>query len=174
MLESNTINGEWGLLDEKGASVVSFTSFIDISVRNEGQALSYPVEEGSFTNYNKVESPLDISVTLATQGSESDFEFILVKLDEYKREAVTLSVITPALLYRNMTLKSYSYERKQENNAGMLSVQLDLVEVRKSGQEGSALVSRFKNPSSASPIHTGHASARPLDDKIVQLLTKSN
>ena len=148
--------GEWSLLDESGGTAVQFTSFIDIAYNSDGQVLSYPVEEGSFANYNKVESPLSINVSLAAQGTESDFEYIMARLDEYKRKAVKLSVSTPARLYESMTLKSCVYERGADAGAGMLIVKLSLVEVREVGAQAlPSLISRPKNPTSASGVKSG-------------------
>lgn len=147
---------EWTLLDERGATAITFTSFIDIDVRNEGQALSYPVEEGGFANYNKVQSPLNIRVTLAVQGDEEDFDYTIYKLDEYTEGAVKLSVSTPATLYEDMTLESYSHKRTRENNAGLLTVELNLVEVREvRTQVSTTVITKPKNPTSASAENTG-------------------
>ena len=147
---------EWTLLDEDGGTSVTFTSFIDIDYRNEGQALSYPVEEGGFANYNKVATPLDIRVTLAAQGTESDYEDMLLRLDEYQKRAVVLYVVTPARLYKNMTLETYSYKRGRDAGAGMLSVELSLIEVREvATQTTTTVISKPKNPTSAGKANTG-------------------
>lgn len=156
MSQAMAVGGEWTLLDEGGGTAVTFTSFIDIDLRNEGQALSYPIEEGSFANYNKVDTPLDIRVTLATQGNNSDFEYILAKLDEYKREAVKLSVSTPSRLYESMTLETYSYKRSRDAGAGMLTVELALIEVREvETQVTTTVITRPKNPTSSGKTNTG-------------------
>lgn len=156
-LQTNSLTqAEWTLLDESGATAVTFTSFIDIDYRNEGQALSYPIEQGSFANYNKVDTPLDIRVTLGLQGAESDFEYILTKLDEYKKEAVKLSVVTPSALYESMTLVTYSYKRTQDSSAGMLVVELVLNEVREvKTQVTTTVITKPKNPTSAEKENTG-------------------
>lgn len=156
MSQAQAVGGEWTLLDADGATAVAFTSFIDIDLRNEGQALSYPVEEGSFADYNKVDTPLDIRVTLAAQGTDADFEYILARLDEYKRAAVTLSVSTPSALYENMTLESYSYKRSRDANAGMLTVELSLIEVREvETQVTTTVITKPKNPTSSGKVNTG-------------------
>ena len=147
---------EWTILDEDGGSAVTFTSFVDIDLRNEGQALSYPIEEGSFANYNKVDMPLDVRVTLATQGTDDEFNTILITLDIYKREAKMLYVITPSRLYENMTLEMYSYKRTREAGAGMLTVELALVEVREvETQTTTTVITKPKNPTSAGKTNTG-------------------
>lgn len=157
------LNGEWTLLNEYGGEALSFTSFIDISYSNEGQTLSYPIEQGGFIHYNKTQSPLSIKVTLGAQGSEADFEYLLSKLDEYKRLAVKLAVSTPAELYPDMTLASFSYERNSDGGAGMLTVSLNLVEVREvSNTTGLSAITRPKNPTSSQRVDTGLAQARNI------------
>lgn len=148
--------GIWTILDESGQTAVTFTSFIDIDLRNEGQALSYPIEEGKFANYNKIQAPLDIRVTLAVQGTETDFEYVLQKLDEYQKEAVKLSVSTPAALYENLTLETFNYTRNRENNSGMLTVELHLIEVREvETQVTTTVITKPKNPTSSGNTNTG-------------------
>ncbi len=153
--------GEWTLLDEDGATAVSFTSFLDIDVRNSGQALSNPVEQGGFIHYNKTQEPRAIEVNLAAQGAESDFEYMLQKLDDYRNRAVRLSVSTPSALYENMTLQSYTYKRGRENNAGSLCVALSLVEVREvQTQTAATAMGRPKNPSSSDRVNVGRVQTR--------------
>lgn len=151
---------EWTLLDEAGATALTFTSFIDIDFKNDGQALAYPVELGSFAQYNKVRTPLSIRVTLGLQGTDVDFEYFLLKLNEYQSGAVKLAVSTPSALYESLTLESYSYKRSRENGAGMLTVELSLVEVREvETQVTTTVISRPKNPTSADKTDTGKTQA---------------
>lgn len=150
------IGDQWTITDEEGSSALTFTSFIDIDVRNEGQALSYPVEEGGFMNYNKVQSPLDIRVTLSTQGTDDEFEYILEKLDEYQKEPVKLFVATPSAYYGPLTLEAYSNKRTRESGAGQLTVELYFIEVREvESQNTNTTISKPKNPTSSSKTNTG-------------------
>ena len=150
------LGGSWTLLDEQGGEALTFTSFIDIDYRNEGQALSYPVELGGFANYNKVQTPLDIRVTLSTQGSNADFEYILSRLDEYQKGAVKLSVATPSALYGSLTLAAYSYRRAQDDGAGLLTVELSLIEVREvQTQVRTTVITKPKNATSADKANAG-------------------
>jgi hypothetical protein len=155
--------GEWTLLDERGASAVAFTSFLSLDCRSAGQALSYPVERGGFIHYNKAESPLEIRLTLAAQGAEEDFARIMDRLEEYKREAVCLSVATPAALYTGMTLKDCTHKREREAGAGMLVLELALVQVREARtQVAAGQAGRPKNPSSSGRINTGRTRTTDL------------
>ncbi|MDR1396857.1 MAG: hypothetical protein LBJ14_03920 [Desulfarculales bacterium] len=154
------MNKDWTLWDESGAAAITFTSFIDLDLRSRSQALAYPIEAGGFASYNKTDSPLDIRVSLAAQGSDSDFEYILARLEQYKRQAVKLAVVTPAALYQSMTLEKYSYKRSREAGAGMLTVELDLVEVREViTQAAATVITKPKNPTSADTVNNGRVEA---------------
>ena len=149
-------NTTWTLLDVKGQTAVTFTSFIDIDLRAEGQALTYPVENGGFASYNKVESPLDIRLTLGLQGTEADFASALERIGKYKRDAVVLAVVTPAAMYRSMTLEAFSYKRAKGNGAGLLATELTLVEVRQvASRATTTAITQPKNPTSAGKVDTG-------------------
>lgn len=150
------IGGEWTLLDEDGQTAVNFTSFVSIDFQSAGKVASYPVEKGSFADYNKTQEPLDIRVVLAVQGTPSDFDYTLSRLAEYKNGTVKLSVSTPDALYESMTLETYSYKRDNDSGSGMLTVELTLKEVREvETQVTTTVVTKPKNPTSASKANTG-------------------
>ena len=160
---------EWTILDEDGAKAVTFTSFIDLDVKNEGKALSYPIEEGGFANYNKVQTPLDISVTLATQGTEDEFEQILATLDEYQEKPIKLFDVTPSKFYGPVTLESYSNRRTRDDGAGQLTVELQFVEVREAEtQVTTTVVTKPKNPTSANNVDTGKTEPQEVDGSVIR------
>ena len=160
-------DNSWALLDENGGTALTFTSLMDIRYSNEGQALSYPVEQGGFAGYNKTQNPLDIQVKLGMQGSEADFSHMQEKLDEYAKKAVTLTVVTPSAVYPNMTLRGHSFGRSGESGAGMLEADLRLVEVREVQTQTSAgVISGPKNPTSAPKVDIGRVQTREVDPAI--------
>ncbi len=147
---------QWLILDESGGDAIEFTSFVDIEYTNEGKALTYPVEKGSFASYNKVQNPGAIRVTLGKQGTEFEFDAVLTSLDTYQREAVILSVATPATFYNDYTLESYSYRRTRDSGAGLLIVELRLQEVKEvATQTRTDVITKPKNPSSSGKTNTG-------------------
>ena len=156
----------WLILDSGGNQPISFTSFFDIEYRNEGKALTYPVEKGAFANYNKVQNPGSIKVTLGVQGNESDFDSVLQTLDTFQQEAEVLSISTPATYYLNYTLESYSYRRTLEAGAGMLVVELTLVEVREvETQTTTTVITEPKNPTSSGKKNTGKTQTNEPEEK---------
>lgn len=158
------INQQWTLLAEGGGQLVQFTSLLDIDILHEGQALSYPIEKGAFMSYNKVQSPLDIRVTLAKMGLPSEFSDILKTLDKYQTEALKLSAVTPSAYFDSLTLQSYSHRHEHRRNANMLTVELHLVEVREvESQTTNVQISKPKNPTSSGKVNTGKKQTKTPD-----------
>lgn len=156
------IGEQWTIIDESGSTAITFTSFIDIDVKNEGQALSYPVEEGGFANYNKVQSPLDIRVTLSTQGTDADFEYILDTLNNYQANPIKLFISTPSAYYGPVTLEAYMNKRTRESGAGQLTVELGFIEVREiETQVSTTVITRPRNATSADKSNTGKTQVGP-------------
>ena len=156
---------QWTILDEGGRTAVNFTSFIDIDYKNDGKALEYPVEEGSFASYNKTQNSMEIRVTLATQGTDAEFNDILAKLEDYQKKAVKLSIATPSDFYDGFTLESMSYTRKVDQNARMLTVELAFKEVREvQTQVSTVAISKPKNPTSAGKKQTGKAQTQAPEE----------
>jgi len=155
------IDQQWTILADGGGSLVRFTSMISVDIFCEGQALSYPVEEGAFMTYNKVQSPIDIRATLATMGLPFEFADILDTLAQYKEEALKLMVVTPSAYFDSLTLQSYGHRHDQRRNANMLTVDLHLIEVKEvQSQTTNVEVSSPKNPTSAGKVNTGKKQAQ--------------
>jgi hypothetical protein len=113
-------------------------------------------EVGGFATYNKVQMPVSIGVTLAVQGTDFEFETVLDKLGRFSREAKKLIVVTPSAIYDSLTLVNFSYSRKAEQGANLLTVALEFVEVRETQvQVTTSVITKPKNPTSASTTQEG-------------------
>jgi hypothetical protein len=151
----------WTILDESGRDAIIFTAFIGIEVSNESQAPSNPIEEGSFANYNKVQTPASLSLTLAVQGTDFELETVLDKLNRFSGEASKLIVVTPSVIYDNLTLVQYSYRRSAEQGATLLTVALTFTEVRETRvQVTTKVITKPKNPTSASKENVGRVTPK--------------
>jgi hypothetical protein len=147
---------QWAILEEGGGSALSFTSFLDLDYKNEGKALEYPVEEGSFASYNKTQNSMEIKATVALQGTDADYNDLLTKLEDFQEKAVKLSIATPSDFYEGFTLEGLGYKRTAENNAHLLTVELTFKEVREvKTQVTTQAITKPRNPSSASKVDTG-------------------
>jgi len=120
----------WTLVTEGGGTICSFTSFISSNIKDESKVCSEAVEEGSFASYNKVDSPLEIKVTLGISGADYVLQGALQSLERYSHSTELVSLITPSAEYSSLNLRKYDYRLDRRTGYGALYVTLDLVEVR--------------------------------------------
>lgn len=121
----------WSLLSqEDGYDIVTFTSFISMDVKDGGKVVETPVEEGSFTTYNKVDNPREVKCTLATQGTDEELQTYIQSLTDLRNGTDLVMVATPMFLYEQMNLEEFSYSVKVEDGRGVLYADLSLVEIR--------------------------------------------
>ena len=108
----------------------------------ETKISDFPVEEGSFANYNKVEMPANPTVTLALTGSEPDRTAFLNLINAACTSTELYSVVTPEVTYYNYSVERYNYVRRAERGATLLLVEISLKEIR----EVSAAFSNVQTP----------------------------
>lgn len=170
----------WTLLDSSGKQLLEFTSYLEDDAKSGGNVVEEPIEQGSFTSYNKVPEPIDIYVKLAKQGTSDELQSIIDKLENLRANPILFSIVTPDTEYRNMTLESYSRTRKLADGSGMLVVELHCVEVKQvssvasvstaggsSGSGKSLKKSQCKNPSNVSKEKTGKTNTKEVDPSIM-------
>lgn len=168
----------WTLQSEGGGTAVNFDVFLSMDFSGENQVAHEPIEQGGFASYNKQDSPKEIAVELACTGLYMTQQPVLETLDKLAASVQKLSLVTPAAEYKNLNLESYSYARKDDGGAGMLVVELKLVEVREvevkkkttasekpksEGKKGKP-IEKSKNPSNDSKAKTGRTqTTKPYD-----------
>ena len=121
----------------------------------EMKVSDFPVEKGSFADYNKVEMPATPVVTLCLSGTESARASFLNAIDAAVKSTDLFSVVTPEVTYANYSIDRYSYSRRQSRGATLLFVELALREIR---QVESAKTT-VENPQVDSPKTPGAAPA---------------
>ena len=126
----NKATNKWTLTNSSGSTLVEFTSFLSMDLRNEGQVVNSGVEQGSFASYNKVTSPLELDVQLGFSGTDSELQTVLDTLTKLQEGTDLVNVVTPNAEYEDLSLEAFSYSRKRENGLGVLFVDLSFVEIK--------------------------------------------
>lgn len=158
----------WSFRDKQGSSIFGDAKVLDMGVEHNGTVVSVPIEEGSFTSYNKTGEPIKISNTLAFQGTAQYLQSTLNLLKKYRESMDKFSIVTPYCEYEDMTLESFSYTRDVTNGEGLLIVKIECVEIKEvSVAYSSTDVSELpppisegeaSNPSDSSTVDTGMTS----------------
>jgi hypothetical protein len=159
---------QWGIFDSKG-NRLGATSQNDGALQSIGSTLGlesilstnafefsketrisdYPIEQGSFASYNKVELPANPIVTLAFSGSESDRTMFLNQIAAACVSTELYSIATPEVVYLNYSLERYNYVRRAERGATLLLVEISLKEIRQVSASYSSIQTPINQPQNA-------------------------
>lgn len=164
----------WTLQNEGGGTAVDFDVFLGIDFSGDNQVAHEPIEQGGFASYNKQNTPKEISVELACTKMYFSQQPVLENIDKLASGTQKLSLVTPSSEYKNLNLESYSYRRTEDAGAGMLVVELKLIEIREvetkkkttasespksEGKEGKP-IEKAKEPSHDSTKKTGRTQTK--------------
>lgn len=120
----------WGIFNSNGDSIAVFDTIISVDMRDSCRVSNYPVENGSFKSYNKVENPYDARVVMTRGGTEAQRKEFIDSLTAAKKSLELLTIVTPEATYNNATIEEFDYIRETNNGAGMIKAVLTIIEVR--------------------------------------------
>lgn len=149
----------WGVFTSGGARALNPDSFLEINYQNGSTQSTYPVEEGGFQSYNKVETPFDVRVRMAIGGDQISRAAFLTTVESMLKSLDRFTVVTPEKTYSSASLVNYMYRRETRSGASMIIVELWFQEVRVNAQ---AAYSAAKSPSSADTVDGGVVQAFPV------------
>ena len=135
-----------------GQNLDDLFSVVDFEYKQDWSVSDYPVEQGGFQSYDKVQLPFDVRMRVAAGGPESNRQALLdavqniVSIDLY-------NVFTPEEVYSNCNVTHYDYKRTAVNGVGLIVVDIWLIEVRVTS---TSTFSNTQQPSGASPQALGN------------------
>lgn len=143
------VQTRWGIFDSKGKPLgdpAKFTGLIgnaldaaglgstlstnSVDYSKETKVSDFPIEQGSFASYNKVETPASPIVTLCLTGSENNRRTFLEAIDKAVKSTDLYSVVTPEVTYIDYSIERYNYSRRSSKGATLLIVEITLKEIR--------------------------------------------
>lgn len=149
----------WGLYDQDGQLALQFDAFLGIRFRNGSRISSFPVEQGSFSSFNKVDTPFDAVLRFALSGDTTSRGDLLTTLEGLKGSVDLFSVVTPEIVYPSANVVAYSYERNTRSGPSQLIVDLYVEEVRQTAQ---AAFNSTAEPDGAGEQNNGQVQSFPL------------
>ncbi|KAK54024.1 hypothetical protein [Bordetella bronchiseptica] len=151
----------WGLYDQDGQQVLLFDTFLGIRFRNGARISSFPVEQGSFSSFNKVDTPFDAMLRFALSGDMASRGDLLNSLEALKGSVALFSVVTPEIVYPAANMVAYSYERNSRSGPSQLIVDLYVEEVR---QKAQAAFNSTAEPDGADEQNNGQVQTFPISE----------
>lgn len=144
---------QWGIFNQDGTLALQPDSMISLDFKRDWKIPNYSVEQGSFQSYNKVALPSDTRIRLSKGGTASQREDFLLQVSGAARSLNLYNVVMPeGALIRNVNFTSYGISRTATNGVGLISVDIQLEEVRATA---TATFSNTAAPSGADPVSTG-------------------
>lgn len=147
---------QWGVFKD-GVAVILPDSIVAVEKAKEFRLSDYPVEDGSFQSYNKVETPFDAHVTMAMGGDASDRAAFLDTLEDVTKSMALYDVVTPEKSYLSASIERYDYERSAKSGVTLLTVRLWLREIRVTA---TAAFSKTKTPAGSGVADDGTVQPR--------------
>lgn len=156
----STANSLWQICTAgtSSQSIVPDT-FVGIEFGGDSRISDYPVEQGAFASYNKVQMPSEIRVTLACAGEQMDRHSFLTQLEAMKQSTDLYDIATPDQLYQSYNLVHYDYSRRSSNGVSMVVVELRFEQIRQTGGATYSAVSPSAVSANGSTIKSASPSA---------------
>lgn len=110
--------------------LVIFDSMVTFSYKQDYSISDYPVEDGGFQSYDKVQHPADIRIRLAKGGSDFDRQVFLDLLDSVMNTTALYDIVTPDKIYLGYNFVHRDFDRAADHGVGLLLVDLWMTEVR--------------------------------------------
>lgn len=148
----------WGIFTAAGAAAITGDTVVALDYRAEWQVSNYPVEQGGFQSYNKVEEPYLIRVTFTKGGTEQERTDFLASVDAAIKSLDLYSVLTPEKTYANVNVTGQSMRRVRDNGATLLTVEVMCQQIR---ETATAAFSNTKEPSGAGDVNAGSVQTAP-------------
>ena len=147
----------WGIFDSALKPVFDVDTCVEVGYKGETKVSQFPVERGSFANYNKVQEPYQIRLQLAVGGDGRRIQAFLQALEIAKNSTNLYVVQTPEKLYLDACMTGYNYKRTATNGRNMITADIELVEIRQVSNNYTSVANpvgkvKSKNAVSAQPI----------------------
>lgn len=148
---------QWGIFQD-GIPVVEADSVVSIGYKQDWSISQYPVEEGGFESYNKVDTPFNSRVRFASGGSQANRQALLDSIASIAGNLELYDVVTPEQVYPSVNIQGYNLIRTAQNGVGLIMLDVQLLEVRVTAESE---FSNTKSPSATGQINDGTVQPQP-------------
>src|SRR5271168_4131375 len=144
---SNAQPIQWGLF-LNGVSVIDADVVATFSFKQEFSVSDYPLEQGAFASYDKVQIPQEVRFRFTSGGSQANRQALIDSVKAIAGDTTNFyTAVSPEQTIENVTVTHWDYARN--NAVGLLSVDVWVINI-----QVPAATPDFQNtqsPSGASP-----------------------
>jgi len=144
----------WGIFNDFGLPLLQVDSVASLEYQSNSDIAKYPIEQGSFSSYNKVSLPSNCRVQfLKGTGGPLERGSVLTQIKLYEKSTLGFTIVSPEVVYLNYQIVGFSYARTAQDGATMLTINVDLEEVLEAKVDYS--IEEVKNPSDSNTVDGG-------------------
>ena len=142
----------WGIY-QGGSPIVVADTVTDFGYGKAYAVSNYPIEDGGFASYDKVEQPYEVRIRFASGGDAGKRQALIDSVDAIASDLNLYDIVTPDAVYMNGNVTRPEYRRTNtDGGASMLQVDVTVEEIRiLSGQA----MTNTADPSSAAQQNGG-------------------
>lgn len=146
---------QWGIFLD-GAPVLTADSVISFDYRQDWVLSDYPLEQGAFESYDKVQVPFAVRLRFTSGGDLLARQALLDDIAAIADDTNLYDVVTPEQVYPSCNVAHYDYHRTAANGVGIIVLDVWLVQVRVTATLGAGNV---QSPSAAGTADLGGVNA---------------
>lgn len=118
---------QWGIFLD-GEPVLAYDTQVNFSYSQEWKVSTYPVEQGAFQSYNKVQMPSAVRCRFSAGASATNRQEMLDSIDAVMSTTELYDVVTPEAVYLGYNFVHREYDREAAN-VGLVQVDVILTEI---------------------------------------------
>lgn len=145
----------WGIFQD-GQAVVTPETIVSFGYRQNWTIADFPIEQGGFESYDKVASPFEIRVRMASSGTAEARQRLLDEIAAIAGTLELFDVVTADASYPSVNIARYDYRQTSREGVGMIVIDVVLMEIRDTAV---AAFSNTKSPSGAGQVNGGTVQA---------------
>ena len=156
---------QWGVFDKSGKAIAEADTALSMDYNKENKVADFPIERGSFANYNKTVAPFELTVVLCKGGTTSELNAFISALEQWSDSTDCCDVITSSTIYLDANLVRLSYTREAASGVGMITATLGLQQIRQVDAQYTTValpLNHVKSPDAASNVDQGRQQGRPV------------
>lgn len=157
---------QWGLFLD-GEPVIVANSVVKFNFKRSASIADYPIEQGGFESYDKVQLPYKVRMSFASGSSAEARTELLASADAAQQSLDLYDCVTPEQTYINVNIYDYDYDRAADHGNGMITVELMGEEVR---VNTSTQFTNTKTPDAAATQSGGTVQAQTPTDAQTQVV----
>lgn len=139
-------------LYKDGTVVITADNVVSFDHKRDWALSTYPLEQGAFESYDKVQQPFDVRLRFSAGGSADDRQQLLDSIEAVANSLELFDAVTPEKIYRSVNVIHYDYRRESDRGAGLIVIDVWCQEVRVTA---TASFSNTQTPSGASTVDGG-------------------